>query len=399
MAVSDGVSEEAPLRVISIDDGLPQSKKPGGGGEGPVADASSAGEEGERHLDGTSPRVHGDPGRESGRRRGGAQAASVGRVAAFDEEWLSGGCSEGNSSEASDDEDGGGSPAAWAPHVVRPHGPFRPGGTQTPPTESWAAGHRDQRAGRQGGGGGRIAGGASGSIPDDRTVRVAAAAPGEHNGVGGRSGTGMEGERASSTHAPRSVARLLLKRPAATAQHRKVGHATLKMHQHATAKVATLFNRLYTECVCRECERFKAPAYLSVGAFPAPKAVIDQSQRQRWLEDTAAGVGKATGTRDPALPEQMQMRMVQQQLRGPQIATEFNQGLILAALFVIPFSLGARKATARGLEWSDVVILQFSSMWHAAKSALTDVLCWYVYATKTTEKAVLCLGSIAHVSK
>jgi len=125
----------------------------------------------------------------------------------------------------------------------------------------------------------------------------------------------------------------------------------------------------------------------------AAKAVVDQCKRERYLEATALGVGKATGTRDPALPDDVRLPMVKEMLLGPTTAADFHSGLTTAALFVLSYCLEARGATTRGLRMSDMAMRVFPSMFTKA----VDVLCTYVYATKTKENQVLCLGSLPHV--
>jgi len=41
----------------------------------------------------------------------------------------------------------------------------------------------------------------------------------------------------------------------------------------------------------------------SVGSYEAANLVVQQSKRQRFLEDNAAGVSKGKGGRDPTLPD------------------------------------------------------------------------------------------------
>ena len=178
-----------------------------------------------------------------------------------------------------------------------------------------------------------------------------------------------------------------------TTHLRKVGHSKLKRHINALSKVASVFNGLWSQCSCESCSSFGADAFLSVGGCLAAKAVVEQCKRERYLEATALGVGKATGTRDPALPDGMRLPMVKEMLLGPTSAADFHSGLITAALFVLSFFLEARGATTRGLRLSDLVMRKFPSVVTEA----VDVLCTYVYATKTKENQVLCLGSLPHV--
>jgi len=65
------------------------------------------------------------------------------------------------------------------------------------------------------------------------------------------------------------------------------------------------------------------------------KAVVEQCKRERYLEETALGVGKATGTRDPALRNDVRLPRVKEMLLGPTSAADFHSGRITAALFVL----------------------------------------------------------------
>jgi len=181
---------------------------------------------------------------------------------------------------------------------------------------------------------------------------------------------------------------------ATTIPPRKVGQSTLKMHINALSKVASVFNELWSQCSCGSCGSFGADAFLSIGGCATAKAVVEQCKRERYLEETALGVGKATGTRDPALRNDVRLPMVKEMLLGPRSATDFHSGRITAALFVLSFCLEARGATTRGLRFSDTVMRNFPSMFTKA----VDVLCTYMYATKTKENQVLCLGSLPHVN-
>jgi len=57
----------------------------------------------------------------------------------------------------------------------------------------------------------------------------------------------------------------------------------LKMHQSAMAKVATVFNGLWSQCLCGACDAFHADTYLPAGGCRAAKAVVDQCARERYL--------------------------------------------------------------------------------------------------------------------
>jgi len=93
--------------------------------------------------------------------------------------------------------------------------------------------------------------------------------------------------------------------------------------------------------------------------------------------------------------------MVKEMLLGPTKAMDFHAGLELSALFFLAFSLEARGATTCGLTWSDLFIRHFPSMFSSKASCdgsrmPLDVLCTYVFATRTKEDTLLCLGSLPH---
>jgi len=52
-----------------------------------------------------------------------------------------------------------------------------------------------------------------------------------------------------------------------------------------------------------------------------------------------------------------------------------HKALLLAGLFVLSFSLEARGATTRGLQWSDHSIRRFTAMFSTGD---IDVLCTYM---------------------
>jgi len=106
----------------------------------------------------------------------------------------------------------------------------------------------------------------------------------------------------------------------------KVEHLTLKMHINALSKVASVINGLWSQCSCGSCSSFGADAFLSVGGCPAAKAVVEQCKRERYLEETALGVGKATDTRDPALPDDVRLPMSRKCSWGPRRRPTFTQG-------------------------------------------------------------------------
>jgi len=107
------------------------------------------------------------------------------------------------------------------------------------------------------------------------------------------------------------------------------------MHINALSKVASVFNELWSQCSCGSCGSFGADAFLSIGGCPAAKAVVEQCKRERYLEETALGVRKATGTRDPVLRNDVRLPMVKEMLLGPTSAADFHSGRITAALFVL----------------------------------------------------------------
>jgi len=79
-------------------------------------------------------------------------------------------------------------------------------------------------------------------------------------------------------------------------------------------------------------------------------------------------------------------------------AEELKKHMLLSSLLLGTFSLEARGATARGLEWSDQSVRRFPSMFGAG-GEMIHVLCTYVSATKTQEAGDYCLGGIGHVDR
>ena len=79
--------------------------------------------------------------------------------------------------------------------------------------------------------------------------------------------------------------------------------------------------------------------------------MVSETQRNRTLENTASGSAKATGLRDPTLPDKERRAMIETLLLSPTTSKRMHKSLLLAVLFFLSFSLEARGATARGLEW------------------------------------------------
>ena len=177
---------------------------------------------------------------------------------------------------------------------------------------------------------------------------------------------------------------------------RKVGQSVLRMHQSSFAKVGSIFNNLWTGCKCAKCAEYDVEAYESVGNYDAANLVVQQSKRQRFLEDNAAGVSKAKGGRDPTLPDVERRTMTEGLLLYAVTGEELKKHMLLSSLLLETFSLEARGATAHGLEWSDLSVRRFPSMFGAG-GAQIQVLCTYVSATKTQEGGAYCLGAIGQV--
>jgi len=175
-----------------------------------------------------------------------------------------------------------------------------------------------------------------------------------------------------------------------------VGKSVLRMHQSALSKVGSIFNKLWTGCKCKQCAQYDVEPFESVGSYEAANLVVNQSKRQRFLENNAAGVAKAMGERDPTLPDAERRTMTEGLLLRAFTAEELKKHMLLSSLFLKTFSLEARGATARGLEWSDLSVRRFPSMFGTG-GATVDVLCTYVSATKTQEGGAYCLGAIGHV--
>ena len=177
---------------------------------------------------------------------------------------------------------------------------------------------------------------------------------------------------------------------------RKVGQSVLRMHESALAKVGSIFNKLWTGCKCAKFAEYDVEAYESVGNYEAANLVVQQSKRQRFLEYNAAGVSKAKGGRVPTLPDVERRTMTEGLLLRTVTGEELKKYMLFSSLFLETFSLEARGAAANGLEWSDLSVRRFPSMFEAG-GAQVQVLCTYVSATKTQERGAYCLGAIGHV--
>jgi len=237
-------------------------------------------------------------------------------------------------------------------------------------------------------GGGNVPAGGGGRA----RVVSGGARPGDHSPAYSRSPTGE-----TDTQPPTSADGNTTMAPSRTVPRvRTVGQTVVKMHQSALAKVGLIFNQLWTACGCADCARYDVEAYASVGTYGAANVLVSETQRNRTLENTASGVAKATGLRDPTLPDKDRRALIETMLLRPTTSKQMQKALLLAGLFVLSFSLEARGATTRGLEWSDHAVRRFPAMFGTGGEDV-DVLCTYVSATKTGEGGAYCLGSIAHV--
>jgi len=147
------------------------------------------------------------------------------------------------------------------------------------------------------------------------------------------------------------------------------------MHQSAMAKVGQVLNQLWTACGIAACAHYDVEAFESVGTYSAAKMLVRETQRDRTLENTASGVAKATGLRDPTLPDKDRRALIETLLLGPTTSKQMHKALLLAGLFVLSFSLEARGATTRGLQWSYHSIRRFTAMFSTGD---IDVLCTYM---------------------
>jgi len=184
--------------------------------------------------------------------------------------------------------------------------------------------------------------------------------------------------------------------PSPARRFRTVGQTVVEMHQSAMAKVGQVFNQLWTARGCAECARYDVKAFESVGTYSAANLLVSETQRNRTLQNTEFGVAKATGLRDPTLTDKDPRALIETLLLSPTNSKQMHQALLLASLFVLSFSLEARGATTRGLEWSDHAVRRFPAMFGTGGDSV-DMLSTYVSATKTGTGAAYCLASIAHV--
>jgi len=166
------------------------------------------------------------------------------------------------------------------------------------------------------------------------------------------------------------------------------------MHQNAMAKVGQVCNQLWTACGCAACARYDVEAFHSFGTYSAANLLVRETQRNRTLKNTASGISKATRLRDPTLPDKDRRALIESLFLSPTTSTQMYKALLLAGLFVLSFSLEARGATTRGLEWSHRSIRRFTAMFCTGD---VGILCTYVSSTKPGEGGAYCLCSIAHV--
>ena len=113
------------------------------------------------------------------------------------------------------------------------------------------------------------------------------------------------------------------------------------------------------------------------------------------MENNAAGAAKAMGKRSPTLPDAERRTMTEGLLLRAFTAEDLKKHMLLSSLLLGTFSLESRGATARALEWRDLSVRRFPSMFGTG-GATVDVLYMYVSATKTQEGGVYCLGAIGH---
>ena len=106
-------------------------------------------------------------------------------------------------------------------------------------------------------------------------------------------------------------------------------------------------------------------------------------------------MAKAMRERDPTLPDAERRTMTEGLLLRAFTAKELKKHMLLSTLLLETFSLESRGATARALQWSDLSVRRFPSMFGAG-GATVDVLGTYVSATKSQEGGVSCLGAIGH---
>jgi len=241
-----------------------------------------------------------------------------------------------------------------------------------------------------------VAGRGGGTVPAGgggrARVVIGDARPGDHPPAHSCSPTGE-----TDTQPPTSAEGNTTMAPSRTVPRVKtVGQTVVKMHQSALAKVGLMFNQLWTACGCADCARYDVEAYASVGTYGAANVQFSESQRNQTLENTGSGVAKATGLRYSTLPDKDRRALIETMLLRQTTSKQMQKELLLADLFVLSFSLEARGATTRGLEWSDHAVRGFQTMFCTGGDDV-DVLCTSVLATKMGEGGAHCLGSIAHV--
>lgn len=140
------------------------------------------------------------------------------------------------------------------------------------------------------------------------------------------------------------------------APSRQVGPQVLLNNVNALSKIANTLNFLFRDATCECCSRWWREEYASAGSYGPAVSVVKQRKREKVLEDQAAGASKALGRRDPSMSDEQREDAVRRLLLFPTSATQHRLRALLAALFVLPFSLEARGTTARGIVCSDMVV-------------------------------------------
>ena len=78
-------------------------------------------------------------------------------------------------------------------------------------------------------------------------------------------------------------------------------------------------------------------AYASVGSDGAANVLVSQIQRNQTLENTASSVPKATGLRDPTLPDKDRRTLIETMLLRLTTSNQMQKALLLAGLFILSF--------------------------------------------------------------
>jgi len=80
-------------------------------------------------------------------------------------------------------------------------------------------------------------------------------------------------------------------------------------------------------------------AFECVGTDSSANLLVRETQRTRTLANTASGVTRATGLRDPTQPDKDRRALTETLLLSPTRTKKMHKALLLAGLLLLSFSL------------------------------------------------------------